>query len=225
MQVRQYGLKATLLRYLDRLRSAGPSHIAPPDAVHCHPTREDIFRNVTEHLGYLFTLEGLAFKDYVFIDLGCGAGEVLSWAAKRSFWAVVGIEIDKNLAATALAKARDCICLCMDATDYEFPPNPAVIYLYNPFQGKTMDRLIRNVERSLREEPRDLWIIYVNPWEHRKFARSQYLRTVAENSDVPEWEFCIFRSITQANAERPASKIGRRRLSFRDQSEIPRQSA
>jgi hypothetical protein len=73
--------------------------------------------------------------------LAHGTGDDLAWAVKRSFGAVIGIEIDKNLAARALSNAPDCICLCMDAGDYDFPPAPAVIYLYNPFQGKTMDRL------------------------------------------------------------------------------------
>lgn len=174
--------------------SRGPLGIPAPDAIHYAPTREDVFRKAMARLDHLFTLEGFAFKDYVFIDLGWGTGDVLAWAVKRSFGAVVGIEIDKNLATRALSNARDCICLCMDAGDYEFPPDPAVIYLYNPLQGKTIDGLIRNIERSLREKPRDLWIIYVNSWEHRKFARCQYLRTVAENRDVADWEFCIFRT-------------------------------
>jgi len=194
MHVRRHGLTGTLLRYFGRLRSGGPWGIPAPDAIHYNPSREDVFRKAIGELGCLFALEGLAFKDYVFIDLGCGTGDVLAWAVKCSFSAVVGVEIDKKLAAAALSNARDYICLCADAGKYEFPPHPAAIYLYNPFQGKTMDRLIGNLERSLREEPRDLWIVYVNPWEHRKFARSQYLRTVAENSDVLDWEFCIFRS-------------------------------
>jgi hypothetical protein len=38
-------------------------------------------------------------------------------------------------------------------------------------------------------------IVYVNPWEHRKFARSHHLKTVVESWDEPNWEFCVYRSI------------------------------
>jgi hypothetical protein len=79
------------------LMSRGPLGIPAPDTIHYAPTREHVFRKAMAGLGHLLTLEGFAFKDYVLIDLGCGTGDVLSWAVKRSFGTVVGIEIDRKL--------------------------------------------------------------------------------------------------------------------------------
>jgi len=46
-----------------------------------------------------------------------------------------------------------------------------------------MDRVIANLEESLRAAPRDLWVIYGIPWEGRKFRRSPMLQTIEWNSD------------------------------------------
>jgi len=89
----------------------------------------------------------------------------------------------------------DVECICADATEFELPAEPIILYLYNPFQGKAMDRMIQNIERSLGQHQRDLWIIYVNPWEHRKFCRSSALQTASSNFDELNWEFCIYHSL------------------------------
>ena len=81
-------------------------------------------------------------------------------------------------------------CVYGDAAEFQFPNEPTVVYLFNPFQGKVMDRVIANLETSLRDVPRDLWVIYANPWEGRKFRRSAMFETI-------EWnlEYSIHRSI------------------------------
>lgn len=164
--------------------------------VHYAPTREDIFRKA-------ITALPIRFEDYAFIDLGAGKGQILLWAAAYPFRRVVGVEYSETLAVMASSNVRNSSelvcerveCICADATQFNLLSEPSVIYLYNPFQGRVMDYVVRNIERSLREIPRDLWIVYVNPWEHRKFVRSRYLRTVVENCDVPGWEFCIYHSV------------------------------
>jgi SAM-dependent methyltransferase len=164
--------------------------------VHYAPSRKDIFRKAIWSLP-------IRFEDYAFIDLGAGKGEMLLLAAEYEFRRVVGVEYSETLTAIASTNVRTSTglmcksveCICADAAEFDLSHDPAVLYLYNPFQGKVMDKVVRNIEQSLRVVPRDLWIIYVNPWEHRKFVRSHLLKAVVKNWDVPGWEFCIYRSI------------------------------
>ena len=199
-KVRTQGVQGAVQHYLGRLRDRGQDgataereieavQVASKHArwgVHYGPSREDIFRQAIESLP-------VHRSDYAFIDLGAGKGEALQMAAEYGFGKVIGVEYSEALAAET--RARGVECVCADATDFALPHEPTVLYLYNPFQGKVMDHVVRNIEQSLRVAPRDLWVVYVNPWEHRKFARSRSVRTIVENWDVPDWEFCIYRSV------------------------------
>jgi predicted RNA methylase len=138
--------------------------------------------------------------EYSFVDLGAGKGLPLLLASRYSFKSITGVEYSKTLADAACMNisahqaqngSRVSIqCICGDAAEFEFPHEPTVVYLFNPFQGKVMDRVIANIEKSLRAVPRDLWVIYANPWEGRKFRRSPMFETI-------EWnlEYSIHRSI------------------------------
>jgi predicted RNA methylase len=139
-------------------------------------------------------------SDYDFVDLGAGKGLPLLLASKYSFKSITGVEYSRTLADAARmniaahqkqngSKVR-IQCVCGDAAEFQFPNEPTVVYLFNPFQGKVMDRVIANLETSLRAVPRDLWVIYANPWEGRKFRRSAMFETI-------EWnlEYSIHRSI------------------------------
>jgi SAM-dependent methyltransferase len=161
--------------------------------VHYSPTNEELFRHMLQFLRIDFT-------KYIFVDLGSGKGAILLMASEYPFRKVIGVEYSKSLAAIAIDNIRryenptlkcgDITCVCADASGFDFAAEPAVLYLFNPFQGKVMDRVIKNIENSLQHHPRDLWIIYHVPWEHRKFNRSRKLRTVESNL-----KFCIYRSV------------------------------
>jgi hypothetical protein len=161
--------------------------------VHYWPTPEHLFRNMLH-----FVQADL--EDYVFVDMGAGEGLALLMASEYPFKRVIGVEYSEALAAIAqkniagyssqTQRCRDLTCLCADASDFSFPPEPTVLYFYNPFQGKVMDRVIKNIELSLQRQPRNLWIVYYIPWEHRKFRRSRDLRIAESN-----WKFCVYRCV------------------------------
>ena len=50
-----------------------------------------------------------------------------------------------------------------DALDYELPKGKLVLFLYNPFQQSLIARLLANVEASLRESNREIYVVYYNP--------------------------------------------------------------
>ena len=50
-----------------------------------------------------------------------------------------------------------------DATDFAWPPGPLIVYMWNAFTQPVMERVFRNLESSLKEEPRELYVVYVHP--------------------------------------------------------------
>lgn len=150
------------------------------------PTQQDFFDKVVRSLP-------VRLEDYSFIDLGAGKGLALLLAANYPFSSITGVEYAKTFADLAADHIRahqeengtrsPIHCMWGDAADFQFPHEPTVLYLFNPFQGKVMDQVIANLENSLRTAPRDLWVIYGIPWEGRKFRRSSMFDTIEWNSD------------------------------------------
>jgi hypothetical protein len=85
---------------------------------------------------------------------------------------VIGVEISPRLAdfaQTLVAAHRHeyrCqsveIVVC-DATTYQVPDDVTIAYLYDPFFGKTLDAVLRNLIDSIDSHPRRLRLIYVRP--------------------------------------------------------------
>ena len=69
-------------------------------------------------------------------------------------------------------------CVCADARDYEFPAEPLVLYLFNPISQAGLVRVVTNLERSLREHPRDVYILYHNPLLEHVLAQSPALERI-----------------------------------------------
>jgi hypothetical protein len=51
----------------------------------------------------------------------------------------------------------------MDATDFTVPPEVTVIFLWNPFSGHVLERVFRNIRRSIEEYPRAVTILHLSP--------------------------------------------------------------
>ena len=110
---------------------------------------------------------------FTFVDLGCGKGRALLLASRSPFRQVLGIELDGDLAAIAQANLhafhapwQQCHALAVlhaDATAIDLPPTPILLYLYHPFLAPALKRVLRRLERSLRQNPRELWLVYINP--------------------------------------------------------------
>jgi hypothetical protein len=49
-----------------------------------------------------------------------------------------------------------------DVTEFAFPANPCVLYLFNPFRGPVLKKLMKHLERSFRGRPRQLDLLYAN---------------------------------------------------------------
>jgi SAM-dependent methyltransferase len=122
--------------------------------------------------------------DFTFVDLGCGKGFVLALAALHGFGRIVGVELDPGLAGRARVNAEVLSARTSSAVDvvegdasaFELPPEPTVVYMYNPFGPQTMRDVARRVDRSLAERPRPVFVVYVNPLHRHVWDESSTLR-------------------------------------------------
>ncbi len=113
-----------------------------------------------------------SIDQYTFIDLGAGMGRALLLASAYPFRAVFGVEMHPTLARIArknisLWRAAGRVPIpvrmfCRDALEFPLPAGPCVAFLFNPFGGPVLRRLLRTWRRTLAERPAQLDILYVN---------------------------------------------------------------
>ncbi|MGA9544824.1 MAG: class I SAM-dependent methyltransferase [Candidatus Sulfotelmatobacter sp.] len=152
------------------------------------PTQPDLFR---EMLAALKQQNHFEFHDFVFVDLGSGKGRTLLMASDYPFRRIVGVELLPALHEAAeenLSKYRSesqkCFALesiCADATEFSFPAEPMVLYLFNPFPESGLRRMVANLEQSLREHPRAVFLLYHNPLLEHLLSGSGGLRKLHSN--------------------------------------------
>jgi SAM-dependent methyltransferase len=128
------------------------------------------------------------FSEFTFIDIGSGKGRALLMAADYPFRRILGIELLPELHRVAkenIAKYKSdsqrCFvidCVLSDARDFAFPPEPTVLYLFNPLPESGLARMISNLEHSLREHPRPIFVLYHNPLLEHVLTRNAVFRRI-----------------------------------------------
>lgn len=113
-------------------------------------------------------------SDYVFVDFGAGKGRTILLAAELPFSQVLGVEFAKELVVVARqnlqsyrSKTQKCRRMKVteaDATEYEFPREPLILYFYNPFAPEVFKRVLDNLIASLLTFPRDCVIVYASSY-------------------------------------------------------------
>jgi hypothetical protein len=126
------------------------------------------------------------FEDFIFVDCGAGKGRVLLMASELPFRRIIGIEFVIELARIAEAnissyssagqKCKNLEMICLDATKYQWPNEPTVLFLYHPFERPVMEVFVGNIERSLEAHPRPFFVLYRNPRHGEVWNRSAYFR-------------------------------------------------
>lgn len=131
---------------------------------------------------------------YTFVDIGSGKGRALILAAAAGFRRVIGVEFGLNLHRDAVANVERLRAgghdwpielVNGDATAYDFPPEPTVCLLNNPFEEPLVSRFLDNLERSLHVRPRDFRLVYFH-CNHADVIRArtdwrEYAAGVCEN--------------------------------------------
>jgi SAM-dependent methyltransferase len=130
------------------------------------PSEPVLFREMLETLiktGPTLASVKFDFREFTFIDIGSGKGRALLMAADYPFRRILGIELLPELHRVAKENIRkyksdsqQCFaidCVLGDACEFTFPPEPTVLYLFNPLPESGLVKLIGNLERSYRNIP------------------------------------------------------------------------
>src|SRR5262249_15070439 len=98
---------------------------------------------------------------FAFVDMGSGKGRALLVASEFAFAKIVGIELTPQLHRIAQENVRryspssqQCKAFelqCMDVVDYKYGNEPLVLFLFDPFGRETLQRVVTNLEASLKE--------------------------------------------------------------------------
>ncbi len=121
-----------------------------------------------------------------FLDIGCGKGRALCVSAHQGFKKVTGIDFSKELCDIAkanLALTKQKIptlqfnVINNDAFYFEIPDDVDCIFFFNPFDEIIMSAVVNNIFESLQNNPRKLYIIYVNPLHKKQFLKAGYTET------------------------------------------------
>jgi hypothetical protein len=136
-----------------------------------------------------FSSGAFTFSDFTFIDLGSGKGRVLLMASDYPFRRIIGVELIPALHQIAQenltkyqSESQRCFALesiSRDATEFQFPAEPIVLYLFNPFPESGLRRVLANLEQSLRDHPRTVCVLYHNPLLEHVVRDCSVLRKIA----------------------------------------------
>lgn len=125
-------------------------------------------------------------RDDVLIDIGSGAGRAVLLASLFPFGRVIGLErmeslhrlARENLARCRAPRRAPVEFILGDALDYQLPDAVTVVFLYNPFGGRTFQRVMEGVFASVDRKRRRLRVVYVNPQEQDYLASTRRCRLV-----------------------------------------------
>jgi SAM-dependent methyltransferase len=146
-------------------------------------TEPRYFREIMDELG-------IDFEKFTFIDLGSGMGRALFLASEMPFKRIIGVEFATELNEIAQKninnfRSPDQKCfeiesVCQDAAQFKLPDGPLVCYLFNPFDREVFESVISNIENSLKDEPREIYVLYTNPMHDDLFVNNAAFEKAGE---------------------------------------------
>jgi SAM-dependent methyltransferase len=150
----------------------------------------------------------LDYRRFCFVDVGSGKGRALLLASDYPFREIIGVELSpeldrvarSNIARYSQAKGSlvaqpPVISMQGDATEFSWPPGPLIVYMWNAFTGPVMERVFRNLESSLKEQPRELYLVYIHPELESMLAGVPWLNRLWQDEfpmsdeDYEAWAF------------------------------------
>jgi hypothetical protein len=136
----------------------------------------------------------------VFVDFVSGKGRTLLLASEMPFKRIIGIEFVPTLHSIAerniqlyrstTQRCFDVKSLCIDATEFTIPEEPAVVYFYHPFEANIMAKVAERIRVSLRAHPRKMFVVYHNPAFESIYGHDSLFRKIAGTR-----EYSIYESI------------------------------
>ncbi|VAX03820.1 hypothetical protein MNBD_ALPHA03-1344 [hydrothermal vent metagenome] len=148
-------------------------------------------------------LSPLTKKRGTFVDLGSGKGRVMMVAALQGYCPIIGVEFSKSLTRICennienfKRKSKNTSqfeTITMNVINYEIPLDTSVVFLGNPFNEHIMKDVLTQIDGSLQESPRDIYIAYFNPLYTEIFLKNNYQLLTEEKDPSGTLIFQIFR--------------------------------
>ena len=129
-------------------------------------------------------------------------------ASDHPFREIIGVELSPELdgiarsniaryseAKSGLLHRPPVISMQGDATDFAWPAGSLIVYMWNAFTLPVMERVFRNLESSLKEEPRELYLVYIHPELESMLAELPWLvrlwreEFAMSHEDYEAWAF------------------------------------
>ena len=168
------------------------------------PSEPALFHEI---LSMLFQDAGIDPREFIFLDLGSGKGRTLLMASDYPFREIIGVELlpslhraaQENLAAYKSERQRCFILqsICADASAFEFPSLPMVLYLFNPLPEHALMKTLQNLEVSLETNSGKCFVVYHNPLLDSLLSSQPWLEKFSGTS-----QFAIYRALPQAQLPR-----------------------
>jgi SAM-dependent methyltransferase len=156
-----------------------------------------------------------------FVDLGAGRGRVLVLAARMGFRRVIGVELDPRLMSDAQRnvarwsasrrgqrQGTAISVLHADAADFEWPPGPVLVSLFNPFGAETLRRVLDR-HRGPGRPGDEVFVAYFNP-VHRQVFEEQpgfVLHDRGVDWDLYRLDGHPLPALVRAVPDRPAQRV------------------
>ena len=124
------------------------------------------------------------------VDFGCGKGGILISLSKYPFSKITGVEIAPELVEIAKSNIRklnikNVDIVCCDAAEFKELAQYNYFYFFDPFPCSVMQDVMDNIAQSIRERPRKVTIIYLNPNCHEVIESSSIF---SKTEEVPHFE-------------------------------------
>jgi SAM-dependent methyltransferase len=187
---------ATPIHPFDQMHGTDTSGLVPArDLVTGHENDEhvtayygvapSILRALVER--WLTTAPPHHITDYVFLDIGAGKGRAAMLASEFPFRKVIGVELNAAMASIAQTNADIWVrahksdptasaiapirIVHEDALSFELPSNPALVFLFHPFEAPVLKAFLRRIEAAFAKRPNTLDLLYVNAEHSATFDR------------------------------------------------------
>jgi len=135
-----------------------------------------------------------------FVDMGCGKGRALCVAAHHGFAKVTGIDFSKTFCDKArknLSITKQTIpfldykVINNDAFYFKIPGDVDCVFFYNPFDEIIMSGVIENILQSLKDHPRNIAVVYINPLFKNLFIEAGFTE-IYHTTKLKYMELSIF---------------------------------
>ena len=136
--------------------------------------------------------------DFAFIDIGSGKGRMVLCASMLGFRRAIGLEYSERL--TEIAKQNGAIFESQgaakvppefwqgNATEFEAPAGPLLVYLYNPFELPIFGQCVDRIEAAIVAEKRPVLLAYANPRFAEEIDKRPRWNAIAGNEDISVFE-------------------------------------